>query len=201
MPELTHKELDPKVLYFGTPVSIVSSLNPDGSTNLAPISSSWYLGRTVVLGIGNDGQTLRNLRREASCVVNLPGSHQHEAVERLAPLTGRNPVPESRPAQYRYERDKFAAAGLSSCPSHAAKPARVAECPVHLEATVEAIHAPQEGGFSIVEARVVRIHVHRDLIVAGTHHVDTDRWQPLIYVFRHYFGLGRRHGRNFRAER
>jgi len=30
--------IEPKILYFGTPVAIVSSMNEDGSANLAPIS-------------------------------------------------------------------------------------------------------------------------------------------------------------------
>jgi Conserved protein/domain typically associated with flavoprotein oxygenases, DIM6/NTAB family len=38
------KTIEPKILYFGTPVTLVSSLNEDGATNLAPISSFWALG-------------------------------------------------------------------------------------------------------------------------------------------------------------
>jgi flavin reductase (DIM6/NTAB) family NADH-FMN oxidoreductase RutF len=33
--------IEPKILYFGTPVALISSLNEDQSTNLAPISSFW----------------------------------------------------------------------------------------------------------------------------------------------------------------
>ena len=36
--------LNPKMLYFGTPVVLVSSLNGDGSTNVAPMSSAWWVG-------------------------------------------------------------------------------------------------------------------------------------------------------------
>jgi len=31
------QEIEPKILYFGTPVALISTLNPDSSTNLAPI--------------------------------------------------------------------------------------------------------------------------------------------------------------------
>lgn len=31
-------------------------------------------------------------------------------------------------------------------------------------------------------------------------HIDTRRWQPLLYVFRHYFGTGPDLGRTFKAE-
>jgi len=32
-----HIQVDPAILYFGTPVVLVSSLNEDGSPNLAPM--------------------------------------------------------------------------------------------------------------------------------------------------------------------
>jgi hypothetical protein len=59
---------------------------------------------------------------------------------------------------------------------------------VQLEATVQMLHSPARGGFAIFEARVLRVHIHADLVVPGTNHVNTDHWQPLFYVFRHYFG-------------
>ncbi|MGP9689861.1 hypothetical protein ACT3TH_11950 [Psychrobacter sp. AOP22-C1-C5] len=36
-----HKTIAPKVLYFGTPVALIGTLNEDGTANLAPISSIW----------------------------------------------------------------------------------------------------------------------------------------------------------------
>jgi flavin reductase (DIM6/NTAB) family NADH-FMN oxidoreductase RutF len=33
------RTIEPKILYFGTPVALVSSLNEDNTTDLAPISS------------------------------------------------------------------------------------------------------------------------------------------------------------------
>ena len=195
-----HVEIHPSVLYFGTPVSLIATRNPDGSANLAPISSSWYLGRTVVLGLAETGQTLGNLVRTGQCVINLPDAGQHRAVERLAPLTGRDPVPDHKVDKFRYEPAKFAAAGLTEMPAVDVTAPRVAECPVHLEAVLEACYPAAEAPFMLVETRILRVHVLRSLVVAGTDHVDTDRWSPLLYVFRHYFGTGLRLGRNFRAE-
>jgi len=34
-----HRTVDPAILYFGTPVVLVSTENEDGSANLAPMSS------------------------------------------------------------------------------------------------------------------------------------------------------------------
>jgi flavin reductase (DIM6/NTAB) family NADH-FMN oxidoreductase RutF len=99
--------IEPKILYFGTPVALVSSLNEDGGTNLAPMSSFWALGWTLMLGILDDTKTRENLARHPECVVNLPSPEMWQNVEKLAPLTGKNPVPESKAKQFRCEADKF----------------------------------------------------------------------------------------------
>lgn len=39
-----HRVTEPNILYFGTPVVLVSTLNPNGTANLAPISSAFWLG-------------------------------------------------------------------------------------------------------------------------------------------------------------
>src|SRR5215475_14423712 len=102
-----HKVIHPKILYCGTPVVLISTRNEDGSANLAPMSSAWALGWIVVLGLGADGKTLEKLARERECVLNFPSEALAGTVERLAPLTGKYPVPEQKRAQYRYEPDKF----------------------------------------------------------------------------------------------
>ncbi len=38
------------------------------------------------------------------------------------------------------------------------------------------------------------------IVVPGTSHIDTARWSPLLYVFRHYFGTGPDLGRTFKSE-
>ena len=38
------------------------------------------------------------------------------------------------------------------------------------------------------------------LVIDRTSHIDTQAWSPLVYNFRHYFGLGQRLGRARRAE-
>ena len=47
--DLPFVTIAPKILYFGTPVALISSVNEDESSNLAPISSFWALGWTVTL--------------------------------------------------------------------------------------------------------------------------------------------------------
>ncbi|BCJ38748.1 hypothetical protein Athai_62510 [Actinocatenispora thailandica] len=195
-----HLTIEPNILYFGTPVVLLSTENADGTANLAPMSSAWALGRTVVLGLGAAGQTAVNLAQRPDLVINLPGPALWRAVERLAPLTGRDPVPAAKAGQFRYEPAKFAAAGLTPAPAELVRPPRVAECPLQLEARAGRVRPAQDESFVIVEADVLRVHAAAELVVPGTDHVDPARWQPLIYNFRHYFGLGAELGHTFRSE-
>src|SRR3954463_10743566 len=129
-----HATIDPAILYFGTPVVLVSTLNQDGTPNLAPMSSAWWLGRSCMLGFGARSHTPANLLRTGECVLNLPSVDQVAAVDRLARTTGSDPVPPYKLAMgYRHRRDKFAAAGLTPEPSELVRAPRAAECPVQLE--------------------------------------------------------------------
>ncbi|MFJ6650526.1 flavin reductase family protein [Streptomyces sp. NPDC091290] len=182
-----------KVLYFGTPVVLISSLNEDGTANLAPMSSAWWLGQSCMLGLGNSGQTTTNLLRERECVLNLPSSAMVDAVDRIALTTGKSAVPDHKAAQgYRYEPDKFSAAQLTEQASEMVRAPRVAECPVQLECRVVATHpfgapTPHATAFQV---EVLRAHVEEDLIIPGTHYVDPLGWDPLIMKFCEFFGGG-----------
>jgi flavin reductase (DIM6/NTAB) family NADH-FMN oxidoreductase RutF len=195
-----HLTISPKVLYFGTPVVLLSTENDDASANLAPISSAWALGHVVVLGLGRDGQSADNLASRPEMVINFPAAHQWEAVERLAPLTGRHPVPVQKRDRFRHEPAKFEAAGLRPQPSQHVRPPRVADCPLQLEARAAHVRADAGGDFLIVEAHVLAVHADARIVVPGTNHVDPKSWNPLIYNFRHYFGLGDQLGHSFRSE-
>ncbi|MFI2235270.1 flavin reductase family protein [Streptomyces chrestomyceticus] len=199
-PAAGHLEIAPGVLYFGTPVVLVSTENEDGTFNLAPVSSAWALGRTVVLGLGREGQTAHNLGSRPGLVLSLPGPGLWPAVERLAPLTGRDPVPPGKPAGCRYEPDKFGAAGLTAVPSRSVRPPRVAECPFQMEARAERVRPDVSGAFVLVETVVSAVHADPRIVVPGTDHIDPAAWSPLVYNFRHYFGLGPELGQSYRTQ-
>ncbi|MFF5183825.1 flavin reductase family protein [Streptomyces sp. NPDC000345] len=183
-----------KVLYFGTPVVLISSLNEDGTANLAPMSSAWWLGQDCMLGLGDSSQTAANLLRERECVLNLPSSAMVDAVDRIALTTGKATVPRHKAAQgYRYEPDKFAAAGLTRQASELVRPPRIAQCPVQLECRLVAAHpfgspTPYATAFQV---EVLRTHVEEDLLIPGTHYMDPLGWDPLIMKFCEFFGGGR----------
>jgi flavin reductase (DIM6/NTAB) family NADH-FMN oxidoreductase RutF len=196
----THRVIRPSILYFGTPVVLLTTDNGDGSCNLAPVSSAWALGQHVVLGVGTESRTARNLAERPELVINVASPELWEHVERLAPLTGADPVPESKRAVYRYERDKFAAAGLTPAESDLVAPPRVAECGLQLEARVRRTTPGGAGSFFSVECEVLRVHADERVVVPGTHHVDPALWSPLVYNFRHYHGLAPELGHGFRSE-
>jgi flavin reductase (DIM6/NTAB) family NADH-FMN oxidoreductase RutF len=186
----THLHITPSILYFGTPVVLLSTENADGTFNLAPISSAWALGQVVVLGLGRQGQTGANLAVRPELVISLPEPGHWAAVERLGELTGRPAAAGHGPRRARYEPDKFAAAGFRAQASLTVRPPRVAECPIQLEARAARVGADAAGDFLIVEARVLKVHADPRLVVPGTQHIEPAAWSPLIYNFRHYFGLG-----------
>lgn len=195
-----HREINPAILYFGTPVVLVSTKNEDGSDNLAPISSAWWLGYNAMLGFGGRSKTPQNLLRTGECVLNLPSVEMVHAVDRLARTTGSDPVPPHKLAMgYRHVRDKFEAAGLTRVPSLDVAPPRVLECPVQLEARLAGAHPLAEhldsdrGKLVALEVTILRVHVHESIRMAGhEHRVDPDLWRPLMMSFTQFYGLGPR---------
>ncbi|MEV0647375.1 flavin reductase family protein [Phytomonospora sp. NPDC050363] len=189
-----HRTVDLKVHYYGTPVVLLSTRNPDGTANLAPMSSAWWLGQTAVLGLGNSGHTTANLLREREVVVNLVPSTLADAVDRLAMTTGSEHVPAGKAAKgYRFEPDKFGVAGLTPQESGLIAPPRVAECPIQLECVLQQAHTigvPEPSCTTFV-VDVVRAHVAEELIIPGTEYVDPVGWDPLIMKFCEFFGGGR----------
>ncbi|HEX3964452.1 MAG TPA: flavin reductase family protein [Trebonia sp.] len=188
-----HRVVDLKVLYFGTPVVLISTRNPDGTANLAPMSSAWWLGDQCMLGMNSGSQTTtRNLMGEGECVLNLPSADLAAAADRLALLTGSAVMtPHKVEKGYRYEPDKFGAAGLTARPAELVAAPRVAECPVQLEC--ELVSAEPFGigtGATAHTVRVARAHVEEQLVVPGTQHIDPLGWQPLIMKFCEFFGAG-----------
>ena len=189
-----HRVVEPRVLYFGTPVVLISTTNEDGTPNLAPMSSAFWVGRSGMLGLDETSQTTHNLARTGEGVLNLAHAGLVSAVDRLALLTGTRTVPPHKVSKgYRYEADKFGAAGLTPVPSDKVDPPRVAECLVHLEAVVNRIHpfGEPDSGVVAVDVQVVRVHVEESLLMLGSdRYVDPDKWDPLMMKFLEFYGGG-----------
>lgn len=193
-----HIKSEPSILYFGTPVVLISTKNENDSDNVAPMSSVFWLGWRCIIGLAATSKTTQNLIRNRECVLNLPSVNEAPAVNRLAKTTGSDPVPDGKQLKgYRYEPDKFAIAGLSKTPADTVNPPRISECPVQMEAVVEAIHSVAEsdaamcGRIITFELRITRVFLHDSIIMNNNpDRVDPDKWKPLIMSFQQFYTLG-----------
>jgi flavin reductase (DIM6/NTAB) family NADH-FMN oxidoreductase RutF len=191
--------IEPAILYFGTPVVLIGSLNEDGSPNLAPMSSAWWLGWRCVLGLARSSKTTQNMLRTRECVLNLPSDDMVATVNRLARTTGSDPVPAAKLIRgYRHEKDKFGIAGLTPGAGDLVAAPRARECAVQLEARVEDVHEMAalddafRGKFIAIEVNIVRVHADESILMAGEpNRIDPDKWRPLIMSFQQFYGLGR----------
>ena len=196
--------IDPSILYLGTPVILLSTVNEDGSPNLAPTSSLRWLDKTGLLGIASRSHTVHNLRRGSGLVINVASVDMADAVDALAATTGSNPVPDYKQAMgFRHVRDKFARAGLTALPSETTNAMRVAEAPIQIECEVVDIRTvgrPEEHS-TAVEVYAVRTHVHESILKPGhRHHIDPDAYRPLLMSFLEFYGLGERPRRSTLAK-
>jgi len=190
--------VDPAILYFGTPVVLIGTENEDGTPNLAPMSSAWWLGWGCMLGLNASSKTSENLRRSGECVLNLPSADLVGSVDRIAMTTGSNPVPRNKIAMgFRYVADKFGLAQLTPVPAEAIRAPRAIECPVQMEAVVENIcdfgakNPRIRTRLMAVELRIVRVHAHPEIMMkSDSDRIDPDKWRPLIMSFREFYGLG-----------
>lgn len=190
-----HSVLQPKIHYYGTPVALLSTLNEDGSANLAPMSSIWWLGQVAVLGLSTRGKTFENLRRSREVVINLASAELADAVDRLALTTGSDPVPEYKAAiGTEYVRDKFGRAQLTPVASDIVSPPRVAEAQISLEGRVQGLMEVGEAAVhAAIEVCILRTHVDEALLdEERRHHIDPDRWQPLVMNFLELYAGGAR---------
>lgn len=192
-----HLTSEPAILYFGTPVVLISTSNEDGTPNLAPMSSAFWLGWRCMLGLAAASKTTQNMLRTGECVLNLPSENEVGGVNRLALTTGSNPVPQGKRARgYRHVADKFGLAEFTPIASETVAAPRVRECPVQLEAVVVATHAlaaedeALRGRTLAFEVRIQRVHLEQSILAHGEpNRVDPDRWRPLIMSFQKFYGL------------
>ncbi|KAF2495415.1 hypothetical protein BU16DRAFT_610322 [Lophium mytilinum] len=194
-----HTPISPAILYWGTPVVLITTTNPDGTPNIAPISSAWWLAHRCMLGLAASSQTTQNLLRTGACVVNLATDDMAPAVNRLARTTGSDPPPDWKAAHgYGYVKDKFAHAGLTPQESELIATPRIRECAVQMEAELAGTHemmeetAGREGLLLAIEVKILRTHVEETLRLEGhVNRIDAAKWRPLIMCFQDYFGMGR----------
>lgn len=193
-----HTTISPSILYWGTPVVIISTLNSDGSPNIAPMSSAFWLGHNCMLGLGATSQTTQNILRTKQCVLNLPSDNMVHHVNALARTTGTNPVPNWKVgAGYEYVKDKFEHSELTPKPSEVVAPPCIDECPVQMEAEVVSVKEMMgdkpglTGSALAIEVKILTLHVENGIRLEGhANRIDALKWRPMIMSFQQLFGLG-----------
>ena len=78
---------EPEILYFGTPVALLSSLNEDGATDVAPISSFLRAGMDFAPRIAHRDENRR--QRGAAPGQQTSDAHRHDDVAVAIRLIGK----------------------------------------------------------------------------------------------------------------
>ena len=176
IPEMVDATLWPAGAYFGAPVVLLSTLDPDGTARLVPTSAACSHWHTVVLSLNAHSPTLQSLQRQGQCVLNVCGLELGARLRRLGGSAGTR-------------EGGVAAAGLTPLASKVVLPPRVAECPLQLEAELTAVHpstalpslalASPTIDTAIVELVIRHVHVASYLLTPQAADVDWESWNPL----------------------
>lgn len=147
------------------PIAWTSTLNEDGSTNLAPFS--FFSGvcsdpPLCLISISRRERgdeegikdTRRNIERTGELVINVVT----DALAARMNLTA---------GDYPYGVDELAAAGLTPLPSERVAPPRVAESPVAMECRLDRIVEAGRSGTAIVIAEILLWHVADEVLTGG----------------------------------
>ncbi|UKZ96261.1 uncharacterized protein TrAFT101_011061 [Trichoderma asperellum] len=193
----THSIISPGILYFGTPVVLITSQNEDGPDNICAISSVFWLGHRCILGFGAGSKTPQNILRTGQCVVNLPDDSMARHINLLATTTGSKNVSASKlERNYRYVKDKWRVAELTPQTSDLVRPARILECPVQMECELAKSHTLMDdfpdlkGAVVAIELKVLRTHILDQLRMPGhPNRINPDRLRPIFMCFQEFYGF------------
>jgi flavin reductase (DIM6/NTAB) family NADH-FMN oxidoreductase RutF len=143
------------------PIAWISSLNANGSVNLAPFSAFGYMGSDpalIAVSPAEGKQTLENIRREREFVVNMVPMALLEAMNLSATDF---PVGES----------ELEHAGLEAAASVRVRAPRVAQSPVNFECQLHSVI--EIGRNRVVIAEVLELHIADEFVNLEKLYVDT----------------------------
>lgn len=173
--ELAH---DPfKSCVVPRPIGWISTISPDGVSNLAPYSQFqnltfdppyvMFAANQNTLGTRKD--TTVNVESTGEFVYNMATWDLREAMNRSARETGP-------------QIDEFDLAGVSKVPSKRVKPFRVAESPIHMECRYhQTLRLPGSGIMGTVDiiiGRVVAVHI-KDEVITEDGRIDIPKIRPI----------------------
>ena len=163
-------QYDPfKAIVAPRPIGWVSTLSPEGKSNLAPYSYFNAFSQDphyVAFGSGPRKDSMTNIEATGEFTFSLATFALREQMNATSAHV---------------EADEFELAGLTKAPSHIVRPPRVAESPAALECCLHRIvPLPDDNGNAenfLIIGRVLGIHIDDRFIHDGR--VDTAAMQPI----------------------
>lgn len=159
------------------PIALITTLNPNGTVNIAPFS--YYNAMMsdpplVVLGIGNRDRTTpkdtaANLRRTGECVI-------HTVTEEIADKMNLCAI------DFPASESELNAADFTTAPAIKVKPPLLVESPIKLECREH--QTIEMGAGRIILVEILHVHIRDDLYDADKGYVQSDQIQA----------IGRMHG-------
>lgn len=158
------------------PIAVISTLNLDGSNNLAPFSFFTAVSATpMIIGFsplirtstGEKKDTVINIEREKEFVVNfVTESNMHKVNEASAELE--------------YGKDEFQYAGLNAIDSELIKARRLVESPIQFECKLRDIlsYGDHIGSGRFITGEVVKVHISEELLDEGNR-INTSSFKPV----------------------
>ncbi len=157
------------------PIAVVSTLNDDGSNNLAPFSFFTAVSaRPMIIAFcpmirtstGEMKDTPKNILRQKEFVINIV----HEAIVEKINLTS---------TELPYGEDEFKYAGLTPIDSEVVKAKRIQESLIHFECLFRdhLDYGDQPGAGQLITGEVVRVHIAEDILENGR--IITSKLKPV----------------------
>ena len=157
------------------PIAVVSTLNEDGTNNIAPFSFFTAVSSKPMIiafspinrpDTGELKDTPRNIFREKEFVINFVTQDILDQVNQTA-----TPLP--------YGEDEFKHAGLTAIDSEIVKARRMKESPIHFECVYRdhLSYGDQPGCGQIITGEVVKVHVDDRVYEEGR--INTDLFNPV----------------------
>lgn len=157
------------------PIAVVSTLNEDGTNNVAPFS--FFTGvsaKPMIVAFcplirSSNGQlkdTPRNIFREKEFVINFVSQPIVDKVNMTS-------------TELEYGKDEFELAGLTPIDSEKVKAKRIKESLIHFECLYRdsLSYGDAPGCGQIITGEVVKAHVAKELLDQGR--IDTDKFAPV----------------------
>lgn len=157
------------------PIAVVSTVNSDGSNNIAPFSFFTAVSaKPMVIGFspmirtstGEKKDTVINIEREKEFVVNFVTEENYEKVNLAS-------------TELSYGEDEFLYAGLTTIESEFVKAKRMKESPIHFECKLRDIlsYGDTPGAGRFITGEVLKVHVDEKLLDSGR--ILTDKFKPV----------------------